>query len=65
MTLAAVATLATVSLGIAGDAIAQTQNWPTRPDSADRRLPAGGSTDIAGRLLAEALGKRLVSKPIN
>ncbi|MCW5644185.1 MAG: tripartite tricarboxylate transporter substrate binding protein [Rhodoferax sp.] len=38
---------------------AQTANWPTRPLRMVVGYPPGGSTDIAGRLLAERLGSRL------
>jgi tripartite-type tricarboxylate transporter receptor subunit TctC len=33
--------------------------WPTRPIRMVIGYPPGGSTDVAGRLLAEALGRRL------
>jgi tripartite-type tricarboxylate transporter receptor subunit TctC len=40
-------------------ALAQGGAWPTRPIRLVIAYPPGGSTDIAGRLLADALGKRL------
>jgi tripartite-type tricarboxylate transporter receptor subunit TctC len=42
-----------------GAAAAQAGNWPARPIRLVIAYPPGGSTDIAGRLLAEALGRRL------
>ena len=38
---------------------AQGGAWPSRPIRLVIAYPPGGSTDIAGRLLAEALGRRL------
>ena len=40
-------------------AIAQTTAWPAKPVHMVIGYPPGGSTDVAGRLLAEALGRRL------
>lgn len=42
-----------------GAAAAQAGAWPERPIRLVIAYPPGGSTDIAGRLLAEALGRRL------
>lgn len=42
-----------------GAAWSQASNWPARPIRMLIGYPPGGSTDVAGRLLAEALGKRL------
>ena len=47
------------TLGLAGTAAAQGGTWPARPIRLVIGYPPGGSTDIAGRLLAEALGRRL------
>jgi tripartite-type tricarboxylate transporter receptor subunit TctC len=38
---------------------AQQTSWPTRPIRMLIGYPAGGATDVAGRLLAEQLGRRL------
>ena len=43
---------------VAGAARAQSA-WPTRPIRIVIGYPPGGSTDVAGRLLAEQLGRRL------
>jgi tripartite-type tricarboxylate transporter receptor subunit TctC len=40
-------------------ALAQTDAWPARPIHLVIAYPPGGATDVAGRLLAEALGPRL------
>ena len=40
-------------------ALAQTDAWPSRPIHLVVAYPPGGATDVAGRLLAEALGRRL------
>lgn len=42
-----------------GLALAQGTAWPARPVRMVIAYPAGGTTDIAGRLLAERLGRRL------
>jgi tripartite-type tricarboxylate transporter receptor subunit TctC len=44
---------------ISGHAAAQSEPWPTKPIHMVIAYPPGGSTDIAGRLLAERLGRRL------
>jgi tripartite-type tricarboxylate transporter receptor subunit TctC len=40
-------------------ALAQADSWPSRPVHIVVAYPPGGSTDVAGRLLAEALTRRL------
>ena len=40
-------------------ASAQSDAWPNRPIRLVIGYPAGGSTDVAGRLLADALGRKL------
>ena len=42
-----------------GLAVAQTPAWPSRPLRIVIAYPPGGSTDVAGRLLAQQLGTRL------
>lgn len=42
-----------------GTALAQGAPWPARPVRMLIAYPPGGSTDVAGRMLAEALGRRL------
>jgi tripartite-type tricarboxylate transporter receptor subunit TctC len=42
-----------------GLALAQNPAWPARPLRLVIGYPPGGSTDIAGRMLAERLGRRL------
>ncbi|HEX2545951.1 MAG TPA: tripartite tricarboxylate transporter substrate binding protein [Ramlibacter sp.] len=42
-----------------GTGLAQSAAWPTRPVRMLIGYPPGGSTDVAGRLLAEQLGRRL------
>lgn len=42
-----------------GTAFAQPAAWPSRPIRMVIAYPPGGSTDVAGRLLAEQLGRRL------
>ena len=47
-----------------GTALAQAQapspsSWPARPVRMLIGYPPGGSTDVAGRLLAEQLGRKL------
>ncbi|MBT2304234.1 tripartite tricarboxylate transporter substrate binding protein [Variovorax paradoxus] len=48
-----------LAAALPGAAAAQNGNWPARPIRLVIAYPPGGSTDIAGRLLAEALGRRL------
>jgi len=55
--LTAAATAATAALPSA--LLAQGSAWPQRPLRMVIAYPAGGTTDIAGRLLAERLGTRL------
>jgi tripartite-type tricarboxylate transporter receptor subunit TctC len=43
---------------------AQAQDLPTRPIRLVVTFPPGGSSDIVGRVLAEALGARLPARPI-
>lgn len=50
--------LASAVVAMQGTARAQSQ-WPTRPIRMVIGYPPGGSTDVAGRLLAEQLGRRL------
>lgn len=50
--------LASAVVAMQGTARAQSQ-WPTRPLRMVIGYPPGGSTDVAGRLLAEQLGRRL------
>jgi tripartite-type tricarboxylate transporter receptor subunit TctC len=42
-----------------GMALSQGTHWPSRPVRILVGYPPGGSTDVAGRLLAEQLGRRL------
>jgi tripartite-type tricarboxylate transporter receptor subunit TctC len=42
-----------------GTSLAQSPAWPARPVRVVIGYPPGGSTDVAGRLLAEQLGRRL------
>ena len=44
--------------------IARAQELPTRPIRMVVTFPPGGSSDIVGRVLAEALGARLPARPI-
>ena len=44
---------------VQGAAFAQSAPWPSRPIRLVIGYPPGGSTDVAGRLLAEQLGRRL------
>jgi tripartite-type tricarboxylate transporter receptor subunit TctC len=47
------------ALGAHGAALAQSSPWPARPIRMLIGYPPGGSTDVAGRLLADQLGRRL------
>jgi tripartite-type tricarboxylate transporter receptor subunit TctC len=47
------------SAAACGPAFAQQPAWPTRPIRMVIGYPPGGSTDVAGRLFAEQLGRRL------
>jgi tripartite-type tricarboxylate transporter receptor subunit TctC len=49
--------LATISAAFAGGALAQT--WPSRPIRLVIPFPAGGSTDIVGRMMGEKLSQSL------
>ena len=52
--------IAAIALALAGpSALAQSPAWPTKPVKIVIAYPPGGSTDIAGRLLAEKLTKNL------
>jgi tripartite-type tricarboxylate transporter receptor subunit TctC len=44
---------------LAGSQAAMAQQWPTRPIKAIVPFPAGGGTDLMGRLVAKHLGDRL------
>jgi len=55
--------LASAVVAMQGTARAQSQ-WPTRPIRMVIGYPPGGSTDVAGRLLAEQLGRRLVQQVV-
>src|SRR5690349_485674 len=50
--------LSSLAAALPGAAFAQ-GSWPTRPLRMVIAYPPGGSTDVAGRLLAEQLGRRL------
>lgn len=50
--------LASAAVAIHGAASAQS-SWPSRPVRMVIGYPPGGSTDVAGRLLAEQLGRKL------
>jgi tripartite-type tricarboxylate transporter receptor subunit TctC len=45
--------------GLALPAVAQTNEWPTRPIRMVVPFPPGGGTDNLGRMFAQALGERL------
>jgi tripartite-type tricarboxylate transporter receptor subunit TctC len=47
------------AVALPGAALAQSTGWPARPLRLVIGYPPGGSTDIAGRLLAERLGRSL------
>jgi tripartite-type tricarboxylate transporter receptor subunit TctC len=51
--------LSSAAAAIQGAAIAQSAPWPSRPVRTLIGYPPGGSTDVAGRMLAEQLGRRL------
>ena len=51
--------LTPAALAVSPFGLAQTNAWPSRPVRMMIGYPAGGSTDVAGRLLAEPLGARL------
>lgn len=51
--------LASVAAATHGATFAQAAPWPSRPIRLLIGYPPGGSTDVAGRLLAEQLGRRL------
>jgi tripartite-type tricarboxylate transporter receptor subunit TctC len=51
--------LASAAAALPGAAAAQPTAWPVRPIRMVIGYPPGGSTDVAGRLLAEQLGRRL------
>src|SRR4030095_616341 len=53
------ATMAAALLVLAVPALAQAPAWPTKPVKIVIAYPPGGSTDIAGRLLADKLTKNL------
>jgi tripartite-type tricarboxylate transporter receptor subunit TctC len=51
--------IASTAAGLAGaSALAQAPAWPAKPVKIIVAYPPGGSTDIAGRLLAERIGRR-------
>ncbi|MBF5007103.1 Bug family tripartite tricarboxylate transporter substrate binding protein [Diaphorobacter caeni] len=52
-------TLAALSLLSAAPAVAFAQSYPSRPVKIVVPYPPGGTTDILGRILAEALGRQL------
>lgn len=51
--------LTAAAVAMPGMAFAQAAPWPSRPIRLMIGYPPGGSTDVAGRLLAEQLGRRL------
>src|SRR6201992_3746442 len=51
--------LAPVALFLAASAPVQAQNFPTRPITLIVPFPPGGSTDVAGRILADKMGSVL------
>ena len=51
--------LISAAAALQGTAFAQSAPWPSRPIRVVIGYPPGGSTDVAGRLLAEQLGRRL------
>jgi tripartite-type tricarboxylate transporter receptor subunit TctC len=51
--------LTSAAAAVQGAAFAQAAAWPSRPIRMVIGYPPGGSTDVAGRLLAEQLGRRL------
>jgi tripartite-type tricarboxylate transporter receptor subunit TctC len=53
------ATATAVTAALPGTLLAQGSAWPARPLRMVIAYPPGGSTDVAGRLLAERLGARL------
>ncbi|HET8746913.1 MAG TPA: tripartite tricarboxylate transporter substrate binding protein [Ramlibacter sp.] len=51
--------LASAAAATQAPSFAQSPSWPTRPVRTLIGYPPGGSTDVAGRMLAEQLGRRL------
>src|SRR4051812_12687842 len=51
--------ITTAAAAAQASAFAQPAPWPLRPVRMLIGYPPGGSTDVAGRLLADALGRRL------
>ena len=51
--------LAPIALFLAASAPVQAQNFPTRPIALIVPFPPGGSTDVAGRIVADKMGAYL------
>ena len=51
--------LTSAAAALQGTVFAQSASWPSRPIRVVIGYPPGGSTDVAGRLLAQQLGGRL------